>query len=247
MEDKILERVRALLAKAERTEFEAEADAYREKAFELVAKYEIDEAALNVNSATGPRPIVVVRRYTEEPYGSLKLILWDQIGRTFGIRSVFHGAGYGKRGYESATCFGTQAAHDMTEFIVTSLLIQAATLLPNVKASVGPKERYYGEPSTRALRIGWLTGFFERCAARVREAHRQASASAEATENGAALILVSDAKRAAEAIAERYPKLGTSRARDSGAREGRAAGRQAGDYANVGTTRIGGSRTALNR
>ncbi|MDP9441581.1 MAG: DUF2786 domain-containing protein, partial [Actinomycetota bacterium] len=47
IDDRILSRVRALLAKAESTEFAPEAEAFTEKAQELMARYAIDDPVLS--------------------------------------------------------------------------------------------------------------------------------------------------------------------------------------------------------
>ena len=45
--DSVLHKVRALLAKAEATPFDAEAEAFTSKAQELIARYRIDDALLS--------------------------------------------------------------------------------------------------------------------------------------------------------------------------------------------------------
>src|ERR1700759_2165521 len=52
--DRMLERVRRLLAKAEGAATDAERDAYNGKAAELIARYGIDEALLVAGQATPP-------------------------------------------------------------------------------------------------------------------------------------------------------------------------------------------------
>lgn len=242
-EDKILDKVRALLAKAESSKFEAEADAFRAKAIELMAKYEIDEAAISMNSASGPRPIVMVSRYAEEPYATAKLNLWFEVSMAFGIRTIAVKNDRGKRGFKCYEQFGTQQAHDLTEFLVTSLLLQGSNGLSDIKASVGPRSCY--EPSTRAMRLGYLQGFFDRTSSRVREAHRTAVATAANFVPGSGLVLVNDAKRTDDFIAEKYGRLRSGSSRATYRNGGYAAGRAAGNNADIGLARVGGNHRAI--
>src|SRR6266704_2970169 len=69
-----LERVRALLAKAESTSFAEEAEAYTAKAQELMARHSIDYALLSVG--TGIRDQPVGRRIgIDNPYAAPKVLL----------------------------------------------------------------------------------------------------------------------------------------------------------------------------
>jgi len=69
----VLQKVRGLLAKAESTEFEAEAAALTAKAQELMTRHAIDRAALHVGQAVG-RPSII-RVAIEAPYVDPKSLL----------------------------------------------------------------------------------------------------------------------------------------------------------------------------
>src|SRR5690606_2021948 len=70
----MLERIRALLAKAEATEYEAEADAFTAKAQELMTRYRVDRAILEGRSRATTR--VIGRRLgVEKPYPEARYLL----------------------------------------------------------------------------------------------------------------------------------------------------------------------------
>lgn len=95
---------------------------------------------------------------------------------------------------------------------------------------------------TRQLRKSWLVGFFARTATRVAEAHKTSIAQ---TDGGAALVLVGDADRAKQGMKDAYPKTTMVKNR-SYDRHAMAKGREAGETADIGNSRLGSNRLHLN-
>ena len=89
--DPTIERVRNLLAKAESTEFDAEAAAFTAKAQELIVRHAIDRALLAHHAGSDPsdRP-VAVRVFVDAPYADAKSFLLQIIADESRCRSVFH-------------------------------------------------------------------------------------------------------------------------------------------------------------
>lgn len=111
-----LDRIRSLLAKAEATEFEAEADAFTAKAQELMTKYSLTRAMLE---AGAPRQELDVRRcWIEAPYVNEKALLLSVVASANRCRSVLDPLGY-------STLVGHPDDLDVTELLFTSLLVQA--------------------------------------------------------------------------------------------------------------------------
>ncbi|HMC69102.1 MAG TPA: DUF2786 domain-containing protein, partial [Mycobacteriales bacterium] len=83
VDDRILERVRKLLARAEHpTTPAAEAEACSEKAATLMSRYVIDQAMLDAagGRSRGARPAPVVRRLVlDAPYTMAKAVLLDRV------------------------------------------------------------------------------------------------------------------------------------------------------------------------
>jgi hypothetical protein len=86
-----LERIRALLAKAESTKFEAEAESLVAKAQDLMTRHAIDAAPLSAHTAgmrSGERP-TGMRIGVEDPYAQAKVHLLSEIGNASRCRTVW--------------------------------------------------------------------------------------------------------------------------------------------------------------
>lgn len=122
MEEKLLARVRALLAKVEATDYPDEAEAFTAKASELIAKYGIDEAML---AAAGGRAdeIKQSKILIAAPYSSEKATLLGGIARSLRCKTVRWGCG---RNVEYCTIVGYGVDLERVELLHTSLLLQAS-------------------------------------------------------------------------------------------------------------------------
>src|SRR6185295_10188297 len=78
VDDSVLVKVRALLAQAESTSFEAEAEAFTAKAQELMARHAIDGALLWARSARDECP-VTIRLPLDDPYVDIKSLLLQRV------------------------------------------------------------------------------------------------------------------------------------------------------------------------
>ena len=120
----MLNRVRALLAKAESTSFEEEAEAFTAKAQELMTRHAIDGAMVSgsTNGAGTDQPFTV-RIWIDDPYVRAKFLLLSFVAKHSRCRSVFH--------THSAMASVIGFADDIaaTEMLFTSLLVQAQTAL----------------------------------------------------------------------------------------------------------------------
>ena len=84
----MLDRVRALLAKAESSQFPQEAEAFTAKAQELMARHSID-AALLAGAGSGGDVPEGVRLGTDKPYDEAKALLIQQVAEANRCRSVW--------------------------------------------------------------------------------------------------------------------------------------------------------------
>jgi hypothetical protein len=114
---KILERVRGLLAKAESTEYDAEADALTAKAQELMVRYSIDHALLAASGPTIDEP-GGIRIGVENPYETEKAMLLDQVARANRCHAVQSPS------FGFVTVLGFPADLRAVEVLYTSLLVQ---------------------------------------------------------------------------------------------------------------------------
>ena len=158
-DDRALSRIRALLAKAESTEFAEEAEALSTRAQELMAKYSIDHALLAAQEGEeetpGGRRIPV-----DNPYESPKVQLLTEVARANRCRTVW------LKELGLITVIGFEADLDAVELLFTSLLVQANTAMMRA----GGKRDAYGRSRTRAFRQSFLVSYAYRIGERLSEA-----------------------------------------------------------------------------
>ena len=235
VDDRILERVRKLLAKAEHPATPpAEAEAFSEKAAALMSRYVIDQAMID---ATRPVDVQPVTRtlVVDAPYALPKTVLLDHVARAFRVcmamgRDLDSG---GRR----CTLVGFPADLDTAELLFTSLLLQASTAV-----SVAGR----GRPDIKAFRRAFLIGYAQTIGGRLAKAQHDAEHEAASQTPGSAVVLADRESRVAAAFAEQFPRLRTVRATVSSG-GGLVAGRDAGERADLSATRsrLGADRRRL--
>jgi hypothetical protein len=215
----LLAKIRALLAKAESTEFPEEAEAFTLKASQLMARHRIDQAVLEVDRPRSTSRSVVARRlWLEDPYIAAKGVLLHVVSEANGCRAIRHDLGF-------ATVFGLAENLDLTEILFTSLLVQATRQM----ALVG-KIR---ETRSASFRRSFLLAFAQRISERLKEANK-AEADTAAAEIGESFLPVLARQRddVDDAVSRVFPKLSRTRltAVDPA---GWAAGTAAADLADL--------------
>ena len=171
----MLSRIRALLAKAESTEFAQEAEALSGRAQELMAKYSIDHALLAAETGRaetpGGRRIAV-----DNPYEAPKATLLQIVAEANRCRVVW------SRELGLVTVIGFPADLDAVELLFTSLLVQANTAM----LRTGGKRDGSGRSRTRAFRQSFLLAYAVRIGERLSEAADHAEQAAVAEQRAAA-------------------------------------------------------------
>jgi Protein of unknown function (DUF2786) len=236
-DDRMLGRIRALLAKAESTEFAEEAEALSARAQELMAKYSIDHALLAAQS--GEREEPSGRRIpVDGPYEEPKGTLLNVIAVANRCRAVW------SKDVGLMTVVGFPADLNAVELLFTSLLVQADTAM----LRTGGKKDEFGRSRTRAFRQSFLVSYAIRIGERLEEATAHATAevvdelaaadrdSAGAVSSGAVLVPFLAARR--QAVDDTVDELfGGNLKRGRAARvtdaEGWASGRAAADLARL--------------
>ncbi len=173
---RMLDRVRALLAKAESTEFPEEAEALTAKAQEIMARHSIDTALLAAARAVRDEPSG--RRIgIDAPYEAAKMLLLQKVSEANRCRAVW------AQPLGFATVIGFEADLQAVELLFLSLLVQATTAV--VRA--GSRQTSTGRSRTRSFRQSFLSAFAVRIGERLcggvanatRAATREASVSAD--------------------------------------------------------------------
>jgi Protein of unknown function (DUF2786) len=217
-----LAKVRALLAKAESTDFEEEADSLTAKAQELMARHAIDQAMVaGVNAGEAPcgRRIGI-----DDPYAVGKVELLATVAVANRCRTVW------MDGYGFSTVFGFAGDIDIVEILYTSLLVQATRAM----TAAGSVRDSSGRSRTRSFRQSFLLSFARRIGERLREATIVATEEAEVVHGGGLLpVLARRSVVVEDAFEALFPKLRPVGGRASNW-EGWVAGRIAADNANLG-------------
>jgi Protein of unknown function (DUF2786) len=232
--DRLLDRVRKLLAKAEAEGVTvAEAQALTAKAAELMAKYGIDRALL---AATRPETDRPDNRIVEiyNPWARVQAHLLCGLAAALRCQCILLPARAGQRVH----IFGYASDIERTDMLYTSVLIQMwhgliAADVPDVADSV------------RAWRRSWLLGFASAVIAKVRAAEQRAEQAASAVPDGepsrAALVLADRSLVIRQNVAHAYPR--TRKAKVTYTGSGYGAGYAQGKRADIGTGRVGRGRT----
>ncbi len=219
----VLERVRALLAKAESTTFPEEAEALAAKAQELMARHSIDQAMLHSGGDGGGDAVVGWRIGIDDPYAVAKSSLLDRIATANGCRAVW------SKNMAFSTIFGTRDDLEMVEILFTSLLVQATEAM--VRA--GPAKDRSGRSRTRSFRQSFLLAYADRIGERLSDATTRIVA--EGTERHGDRLLPVLARRDEEvqaAVRTAFPQL-AQRGAGINNYAGWLAGRAAADVASL--------------
>ena len=227
VDERMLSRVRALLAKAESTEFPEEAEALSSRAQELMARHSIDDAFLAASGPgkAGPGQASGRRLFIDSPYEAAKAVLLDVVAGANRCRAIWH------KNLGLSTVLGFPGDLDAVELLFTSLLVQATAAL----VREGSRQDSYGRSRTRSFRQSFLTSYAQRIGERLAEAAGAAERQAVADSPGANLLPVLAARHRAvdEAVEEMFPELTEHAVRSTHDREGWLSGRAAADLATL--------------
>lgn len=256
-QDRQLATIRGLLAKAEATEFEHEAEAFFNKASELIARWAIDEAMLwdGAGSSEREAPDELQLRI-DSPYLAQKAILVSGVARANGCRAVRLSGGRGARS-EIVSVVGFPSDLRWVETLVTSLLVQ----LTHTMLRAAPKG--LSASASASWRRSFIVGFAETVTDRLeqdrrvvvaedaaeRDAgpdHRGSRGSGPADASSVELVLASREHEVESDYRRRFPYIRSSWASSGGSAVGRNAGRRAGHEASL-TRGTLGARGALGR
>ena len=246
-DDPRLVTIRNLLAKAEATEFPDEAEAFFNKASELIARYSLDEAMVWASASShGREEPEELRLEIHSPYLTQKSVLVGAVASAHGCRTVRLSRGRGERS-EIVSIVGFPSELRWVDTIFTSLIVQlTSAMLSGSPAGLTPS-------ASAAWRRSFIMGFAQEVSDRLEEDRRAAAAQTdaaqrEATSSPGASVSVVLASRADEVDADfrrRYPRVRTSWASSGRSRAGEKAGRAAGRSASLDRRKLGNRRREL--
>jgi hypothetical protein len=219
VDQKVLGRVRGLLAKAESTEFPDEAEALSAKAQDLMNRHAFDRAMLDAEGHVA-QSATSRRLWLDNPYLSAKSQLVHIVAQANRCRAVV----YDKLGFVALV--GDEMDLEITELLSTSLLVQATRAM----VSAGSQITRTGQSRTRSYRQSFLISYADRIGERLQAAN-------EAPADDRLLPVLRDRKQAVDelfgsmfaATVEKHVSVSNS--------AGWGAGRAAADVANLGVER----------
>ena len=223
----MLERIRALLAKAESTTFESEAEAFTAKAHELMTRYAIDAAIVAGQSdqaASSAEQPVAIRVPIDPPYVDAKSLLLQTVAEAGRCRSMFHFK------FDLSTVVGFPRDVAAVQMLFTSLLVQAQTALNEAakKAPAGTR------PRSQAYRSTFLLAYTDRIGERLHEINNAIISEAEAAHGSAFLpVLRSRSDAVDDFMADRFGEMLSTPVRHGHDAAGWAGGRLAADNAQL--------------
>jgi hypothetical protein len=188
----VLAKVRALLAKAESTEFPEEAEACTAKAQQLMARHAID-AALLEGGVTRP-----VGRHVpiDDPYAAAKSLLLDNVAEANRCRSIYSGD------LAICTVLGYERDLAAVEILFTSLLVQATRAMVAEGKTAGRRARQ------RGFRQSFLVSFAVRIGQRLSAATADTTTAADAEHGGRLLpILAQRVREVDDEVRRAFPHV----------------------------------------
>ena len=174
-DERMLSRIRALLTKAESTEYAEEAEALSARAQELMAKYSISQALLAAESGRKDDP-AGRRIAVDNPYEAAKVSLLQAVAMANRSRVIW------SKEVGLATVVGFDADLDAVELLFTSLLVQASSAMLHA----GSRQDAHGRSRTRAFRQSFLLSYAIRIGERLSQAAEHATREAAAEQEAAA-------------------------------------------------------------
>ena len=235
--DTYVQRITALLDKAESTEFEAEAEAFLAKAQELMARHAIDEAML-ASARTEADVIAQDNSVIEPPYASAKSTLLNAVARSNNCRLVTSTRPGGR---QYCTLVGYESDLANVRLLYAALSFQAMRFMLAAEVPRGD--------TPRRFRHAFLLAFGARIGERLRAAELQAQADA-AQEQPApggpsvSVVVASRTDAVQQALHEAFPRLRTRTTSISSA-AGYQSGRAAADRSSLNQRPLGGNRPGL--
>lgn len=230
VDQRMLQRVRALLAKAESTEFPEEAEALTARAQELMARHSIDEALLASAAArrsgqSGTGDASGRRLFIDNPYEAAKAVLLDVIAKANRCRAIWH------KPLGLSSVVGFPADLDAVELLFTSLLVQATTAM----VAAGSRQDALGRSRTRSFRQSFLTAYAQRIGERLAEATGDAErqAAADSPDGNLLPVLAARSRVVDDAFEAMFPGSKIISTSSVSNREGWFAGRAAADLASL--------------
>ncbi|KZM68148.1 DUF2786 domain-containing protein [Nocardia terpenica] len=229
--DKLAARIRKLFNQANGTDNEAEAKTFRERAFELLAKYGMAETDVQTAGLGGgdAGQIIRIRVKLRSPYRDQRIHLLAGIGYALHSRAVLEGDGV-------VAIVGVRRHVERIKFLKPLIELQ----MMNAAGNHVPDDPF-DIRGVREDRKGFMRGYADEVAVRIAQTERE---SAKGTPYEA--LLTEETARVETAFKKLYPVTGKWTA-EHGNSDGYRAGGARARTADIGQNRMAGGRQQLTR
>ncbi|CAN5843488.1 DUF2786 domain-containing protein [soil metagenome] len=215
-QERVLARVRALLAKAESTEYAEEAEALTAKAQDLMSRHSL-ERLMARHRRREADPVTAGRIWLDAPYATAKSLLVQEVAQANRARAVW------SEHLGCVTLLGREPDLVAVELLTTSLLVQATRAMVADQTQTGRR--------TRSFRQSFLVAFAGRIGERLCGASDGAAEDISGADRAELLpVLRAASAQVDEAVEATFPRLVHRRVGVSNGL-GWAAGRAAADLA----------------
>ena len=222
--------IQKLLTKAEdQATTNDERDAIQEKVLYLMAKFSIDQAVFDAQHEE-EHVVIAVKYRIAAPYVNQKEVLLNEIAKTFGSQLL-------KLTKGQYILYGYENDQEKIFMLYNSLLIQMYSAM----AQAWELKPYYEHGKT--FNTSFTNGYVRVVSRRVKDAYTRAQADVAETTTGTDLVLRDRVVAVQNKFNLDYPKTKVSKmSATSRSSAGSAAGRTAGNNADIGQTNIGGRK-----
>lgn len=246
-----LDKIRALLAKAEGTNHPPEAQAFTAKAHDLMIQWGIEDAELQAagRKAEDTGSIGVTRVWMPySPYQTPHIWLLTGIAKAVDCRTVKYTGAVRKNtkgSYDKGSwmhIIGFERDRDFTEAMYTSLMLQAESEFQ----SDAVQEQMFAETSHPGHRIRWRNAFMAAFARRVNTRMWEARKGARDEVAESTALVLRDRKTAVDNwVDDNVGPLSKGARSGMGGGAGSLAGDRAGRKADIGSAKVGGGKRQI--
>jgi hypothetical protein len=194
VDEKMLARVRALLAKAEGTEFPDEAETLSAKAQELMARHSLREAVADHDRGR-PSTAAARRVWIDNPYVAAKVALVQAVAQANRCRTVW------MKDLGCVVTVGAETDLDLVDLLATSLLAQASRAM----LTAGRRHDVRGQSRTKSFRLSFLVAYAARIGERL-DATNSSVTEELRCENRLLPVLAARNRAADEAFTRMFPR-----------------------------------------
>lgn len=247
-QEKWLDKVEKLLAKANRAGTPEEAEAFYTKAQELMVRWSIDEAMLQ---KAGKSQDELVTEHVEMKRSGLfntYVELWSAIARANDVKILVYKLGDWR--IPGVDLIGWKSDIDKVKMLYASFMIQSQRERNNsIPDYMRQGERWSNSAEVARWRKSFQVGYARRIGRRLREAKARTQTEVVTTSKASSGMELAIKDRSA-AVTDYFDSIPKGKGRSSRMKldyEAMGSGASAADRADLGHTRMGGQRGKLDR